>query len=79
MWYLFYIKKGNIALANQQNLPSRPTNVNDPRGNPYTPWYRLDDHWDLDHVHIRGESLEHAFEKANSILCHPDFLNYLPP
>lgn len=64
IWYYFEIKEGGVSLVSDDYFGTRPLDASDDKGNPHTPWYQLEDHWDEKHIHIRAVSDEQALVKA---------------
>lgn len=67
-WYYFEIKEDSVSLVDDDYFGHRPSDANDCGGNPHTPWYQTQDHWDEDHIHIRAANADQALIKAMSIL-----------
>ena len=66
-WYYFEIKADGVSLVSDDYFGARPADANDAQGNPHTPWYQLEDHWDEEHIHIRAASDQQAISKAVAI------------
>jgi len=66
-WYYFEIKEGSVSLVDDNYFEARPSDANDCGGNPHTPWYQVDDHWDEDHIHIRATNAQQALIKASLV------------
>lgn len=67
-WYYFVVEAGAVRLPTAEELGERPDDAQDDGGNPHTPWYQAEDHWDSEHIHIKADSLEAAWAKAHSLL-----------
>jgi|MDTC01.1.fsa_nt_gb hypothetical protein len=67
-WYYFILKGTNFKLAREEYFGERPTDSLDDEGNPHTPYYRTEDHWDKDHIHIYAKNLSDAKNKCKKIL-----------
>ena len=67
-WWLFQIREGKLFLADPNPLKERPSDAQESNGDVYTPWYKKEDHFDEDHIHIQAESYNEALEKALEIL-----------
>ena len=70
-WFYFKRVGNNLTPLNPltKYLPPRPPDANPDEGDPLTPWYEVDDHFDGEHVHIRGENLEDAQERARKLIA----------
>jgi len=70
-WFYFKRVGNNLTPMNPlpKYLPPRPQDANPDGGDPLTPWYEVDDHFDDEHVHIQGGSLEEAQEKARKLIA----------
>jgi hypothetical protein len=69
-WWIFKIQDGEVNLMTVEELPPRPSDAREPEnGDPYTPWYELQEHWDDEHIHIKAPSKEVAEIKAKNILA----------
>lgn len=68
-WYYVSVRIGEdgepvFRVAEPASLGKRPKGANPCLGNPYTPWYRTDEHLDESHVHIRAQDVYHAEKRA---------------
>lgn len=66
-WYYFEIKGDSVSLVDDDYFQARPSDANDCGGNPHTPWYQVDDHWDENHIHIRAANAQQALIKASLV------------
>jgi hypothetical protein len=66
-WYFEFDENRNLCLANKNKFKHRPSDANPDQGNPYTPWYELEDHHNDDHIHIKAINYSAAFKKAIQI------------
>ena len=66
-WYFEFDENGNLRLANKNDFKHRPSDANPDGGNPYTPWYQTEDHYNDDHIHIKAINYSVAFKKATQI------------
>jgi hypothetical protein len=66
-WYFEFDENGDIRLADKNIFKYRPEDANPSEGNPYTPWYELEDHHNDEHIHIKAMDYSIAFRKAISI------------
>ena len=64
MKWFYFIREGKIFyLAPPSFFPKRPKDAR-PSNNPHTPYYRDEDHFDDEHIHVKADSLEEAIKKA---------------
>lgn len=66
-WYYFAIEGGALCLVGDEFFDGRPVDANECGGNPHTPWYQTEDHYDSKHIHIRAANTECALIKALGI------------
>ena len=66
-WYFEFDKNRNLRLADKNDFKHRPSDANPDQGNPYTPWYELEDHYNNEHIHIKAINYSAAFKKATKI------------
>ena len=66
-WYFEFSKDGNLRLADKSKFKYRPEDANPSEGNPYTPWYELEDHHNDEHIHIKAINYPVALKKATQI------------
>lgn len=64
----FYFDQTPVGLILRTDFPPRP--VDSQAGEGATPWYKNEDHWDEDHVHVRGWDEADARKRAVRI-CTP--------
>ena len=62
----FYFERTQIGLTPRTQFPPRPLDAQ--AGEGATPWYKKEDHWDEDHVHIRGWNETDARKRAVRLL-----------
>lgn len=69
-WFYFkrFGKKLTPLTPLAKYLPPRPLDANPDNGDLLTPWYETEDHFDEEHVHVRGGSLEEALKKAYALI-----------
>ena len=66
-WYYFRrVLGGGLVLVPRCEMPSRPSCARD--GDEYTPWYREDDHFDDEHVHVRGINVVDGYDRAYNLI-----------
>ncbi len=66
-WYYFEIKDDSVSLVDDDYFGPRPSDANDCGGNPHTPWYQEQDHWDEYHIHIRAANAQQALIKVSLV------------
>lgn len=66
-WYFEFDENSNLRLANKNDFKHRPSDANPDQGDPYTPWYQTEDHYNDDHIHIKAINYSVAFKKAIKI------------
>ena len=62
----FYFEQTQVGLTLRIDFPPRP--VDSQAGEGATPWYKKEDHWDEDHVHVRGWNEADARKRAARLL-----------
>lgn len=62
----FYFERTPTGLIFRTQFPPRPPDARPGTG--ATPWYREDDHWDEEHVHVRGWDEKDARKRAKRLL-----------
>ena len=67
-WYYFIVKENEFTLANDSYFGERPMDALESHGNPHTPYYMTEDHWDKDHIHVYAKDLSYAKNKCKKIL-----------
>ena len=79
-WWYFHVRKVGtqirISLADPTAFEPRPEGAHPDHGNPYTPWYRTEDHIDDIHIHIKAVSETAA--RAKALQMHSTQYNILP-
>lgn len=71
-WFYVSIKRDNkgapvFEVPTSDFFKKRPDGANPSRGNPHTPWHKIEEHIDLTHAHIYAESEEHAKTRAKTL------------
>jgi hypothetical protein len=66
-WYFELDEDDNLRLADKNKFKHRPSDANPDQGNPYTPWYELEDHYNDEHIHIKAVNYPRALKKAIQI------------
>lgn len=66
-WWLYDITEGGPVLADPEKMPQRPSGARPSGGNPYTPYYKSEEHYDALHIHILARGRYNADAKALSI------------
>jgi hypothetical protein len=67
-WYYFARKGESLQIPSRKRFTFRPPDALPDGGDPFTPWYQEKDHFDNNHVHVQGDSLEEALDKARSMI-----------
>lgn len=65
-WWIFKIVFDTLLL--EVNHPKRPSDANPSNGDPATPWYQTEEHWDESHIHILANNESEAVHKAYQIM-----------
>jgi len=79
-WWYFHIRKigstSVISLAYPETFGPRPEGAHPDHGNPYTPWFRAEDHIDDIHIHIKAA--DETAARAKALYMHSTKYNILP-
>jgi hypothetical protein len=67
-WFIYDISGDRVWLLKPSDLPERPTNAAPANGDPFTPYYETEDHYDDEHVHLFAKSRSEALFKLNALL-----------
>ena len=62
----FYFERGPHGLALRTQFPPRPPDARPGTG--AAPWYQENDHWDEEHVHVRGGDEKDARKRAKRLM-----------
>lgn len=64
-WFIFIVDPEGIHL--ETKVEPRPADARPDNGDPFTPYYKTEEHYDNRHIHIKGSSLEEALTRAKGI------------
>lgn len=64
-WFIFLVHTHGFTLETE--IVPRPLDARPALGDPFTPWYQTEEHYDEEHIHIQAPSLADALEKAEEI------------
>lgn len=67
-WFIYDISGERVRLVQPSDLPERPSDAAPANGDPFTPYYKTEDHYDEEHVHLFAKSRGDALFKLNKIL-----------
>ena len=65
---MFTITGGRVRQVKAEELPERPADASPANGDPFTPYYKKEDHHDDEHIHVYGKTFGEALFKVNTIL-----------
>ena len=68
IWWYFHRDENDLILASDSDFDERPVDANYDQGNPHTPWYQTNEHFDEDHIHVYAPTYQSAYKKALSLL-----------
>ena len=66
-WFHFKVSAEGVVLSNSSDFPPRPEDARPSNGNPHTPWYQAQEHWDESHIHIKDTNAYNALIRAKRI------------
>lgn len=64
-WYIFLVHAQGVTLETE--VVPRPLDARPAHGDPFTPWYKTEEHYDEEHIHIQAPSFLEAVKKAEEI------------
>ena len=67
-WWYFERDGVDLVLVSDAYFEERPLDANPSNGNPHTPWYKNQNHFDDEHVHVKASNYEAAYKKALSMI-----------
>lgn len=67
-WFIFLVDPEGIRLETE--VAPRPADARPDNGDPFTPYYKTEEHYDTRHIHIRAETVEEAITRAEDIYAN---------
>lgn len=67
-WWYFIREEDEIILASEDEFPDRPLDALPSKGDYHRPWYKLQDHIDAEHVHVKAKDYDAAYNKAKKMI-----------
>ena len=69
-WWYFERDEVDLVLVSDAYFEERPLDANPSNGNPHTPWYQHEHHFDEHHVHVYASDYQSAYKKAKLIITY---------